>query len=156
MHGAYGLTSLTPFLPPEPQWFPAGLSPVQQDSTPYALQHNFLKNETIAFFFSEEKLYKTYVEGGEIIKSCNRVKIWSLLIWCDSEVSLWDWSQGLQLFCLPLVVKEHRTWPVIYWEILSWSWFCLLFLEINWLLCSEQVWKSEVYRLRTRNHKRFI
>lgn len=62
MHGVYSLTSLGPFLPPEPQWFPAGLSPAQQDSTPYALQHNFLKNETTAFFL--RKLYKTYVEGG--------------------------------------------------------------------------------------------
>lgn len=56
MHGAYSLTSLGPFLPPEPQWFSTALSPAQQDSTPYALQHNFLKNETITFFFQEKTL----------------------------------------------------------------------------------------------------
>lgn len=73
-------------------------------------------------FFSEENFTK-HMLRGKIIKSSNWVKIWSLFIWRDPQVTLWDWSQGLQLLCLSLVVKEHRTWPAIYWEIHSWRWF---------------------------------
>lgn len=94
------------------------------------------------------------------IKNLNWIKVWSLLLWLDPEVNLWDWSQGLQLFHLSLVVKEHRIWPIIYWEMHHWWWFLsfwIIFLENNWLLLlSEQVWKWEVYRWHTHNHKRFI
>lgn len=104
---------------------------------------------------------RTYVEGKKKkIKNLNWIKVWSLLLWLDPEVNLWDWSQGLQLFHLSLVVKEHRIWPIIYWEMHHWWWFLsfwIIFLENNWLLLlSEQVWKWEVYRWHTHNHKRFI
>lgn len=69
--GAYSLTSLGPFLPLEPQWFPASLSPAQQDLAPYAFQHNFLENETTSFFFFSDENFSKHMLKGKIIKSCN-------------------------------------------------------------------------------------
>lgn len=145
-----------PTLPLEPQRFPTALSPAQQGSAPYALQHTLLKNETTSSFSEENICWGKKKK----IKNLNWIKVWSLLLWLDPEVNLWDWSQGLQLFHLSLVVKEHRIWPIIYWEMHHWWWFLsfwIIFLENNWLLLlSEQVWKWEVYRWHTHNHKRFI
>lgn len=137
----------------KPQWFPSFITSTARLISLCTLAHFSQKWNHILFFRRKHML------RGKIIKNFNWIKVWSLLLWTDPEVTLWDWSQGLQLFHLSLVVKEHRIWPVIYWEMHHWWWFLslwILCLENNCLLYLEQVWKSEVYRWHIHNHRRFI